>query len=232
MNPQPRSASPGRPARLLIVDDHELARAGLKFMFERQVGLEVVGEAANGHDAVAICARLRPDLVLMDVRMPEMDGLAATRAVREECPGTSVIIVTMHESPEYLAEALRAGAAGFVLKDASNREIVAAVRAVLRGESLLNPALMTRLLRRLVADANVRPRVGSLTVRELEVLELLVQGHTNKEIARRLVIGPGTVKSHVERIISKLGAADRTQAAVQAVRQGLVPAQEWRPTLS
>lgn len=232
MRLQPRPASPTRPARLVIVDDHELARAGLKYVFERQAGLEIVGEAATGEQAMAVCARLQPDLMLMDVRMPELDGLAATRAVRAAHPGTSVLIVTMHESPEYLAEALKAGAAGFVLKDASNREIVAAVRAVLRGESFVNPALMTRLLRRVAADADERPRGESLTVREREVLELLTQGYTNKAIARQLTIGPGTVKSHVERIIAKLGVGDRTQAAVQAVRQGLVSVQAGRPTPS
>jgi DNA-binding NarL/FixJ family response regulator len=119
----------------------------------------------------------------------------------------------MHENPEYLAEALRAGAAGYVLKDASNRRIVAAVRAVLRGESLLNPAVMTWLLQRIAVEADSRPRGASLAAREREVLELLLQGHTNKGIAHRLVIGPGTVKSHVERIIAKRGVADRTQAA-------------------
>ncbi|HWP28014.1 MAG TPA: response regulator transcription factor, partial [Chloroflexota bacterium] len=139
-------------ARLVIADDHELARAGLRSMLAGERGLEVVGEATTGREALALCRRLQPDLVLMDVRMPEMDGLAATRAIKAECPRVSVIIVTMHENPDYLFEALKAGAAGYVLKDATQREVVSAVRQVLRGESLLNAEVATRLLRRLAEE--------------------------------------------------------------------------------
>src|SRR3954470_363199 len=172
-------------ARLVIVDDHDLARAGLRSMLAGERGLEVIGEATNGREALALARRLRPNLMLMDVRMPEMDGLAATRAIKSECPGVSVIIVTMHENPDYLFEALKAGAAGYVLKDATQREVVGAVRQVLRGESLLNAEVATRLLRRL-AEETARPQetpAATLTPREIEVLRLLAQGLTNREIA-------------------------------------------------
>ncbi len=134
-------------ARLVIADDHELARSGLRSMLTGERGLELVGEATNGREALDLCRRLKPDLALLDVRMPEMDGLAATRAIKQVCPSTSVIIVTMHETPEYLFDALKAGAAGYLLKDATRRELILAVRQVLRGESIMDGALAVRMLR-------------------------------------------------------------------------------------
>jgi DNA-binding NarL/FixJ family response regulator len=192
-------------------------------MLASERGLAIVGEATTGREALALCRRLQPDLVLMDVRMPELDGLAATRAIKDECPQVSVVIVTMHENPDYLFEALRAGAAGYVLKDATQREVVGAVRQVLRGESLLSAEVATRLLRRLAQETAPThgPAIVPLTPRELDVLRLLVQGMTNREIAAKLVVSVGTVKVHVERILSKLGVSDRTQAAVRAVTLGL-----------
>src|SRR5947209_4837214 len=158
------------PARILIADDHELARAGLRSMLEGERGIEIVGEAENGRRAVSLCLSLQPDLVLMDVRMPEMDGLAATQAIKRERPATSVIIVTMHENPDYLFEALKAGATGYILKDATQRELVAAVRQVLRGESLLNADIAVQLLRRLANDVRGKPAQPAvpLTPREVE----------------------------------------------------------------
>jgi DNA-binding NarL/FixJ family response regulator len=222
-DPPTSRGSGAAPARLIIADDHDLARAGLRSMLAGERGLDIIGEAINGREAVSLCRRLQPDLVLMDVRMPEMDGLAATRAIKSECPGVSVIIVTMHENPDYLFEALKAGAAGYVLKDATQREVIGAVRQVLRGESLLNAEVATRLLRRL-AEETARPQerpAAMLTPREIEVLRLLAHGLTNREIAARLVVSVGTVKVHVERILAKLGVSDRTQAAVRAVKLGL-----------
>jgi|SRR5579871_1994273 len=210
--------------RVIIADDHELARAGLRSMLQRERNLHIVGEATNGREAVELAARLRPQLVLMDMRMPEVDGLAATRAIKEACPGTSVIIVTMHANPDYLFEAIKAGAAGYVLKDATQQELINAIRRVVRGEALLNPDLATQLLQRLAQE--VAPPVAAslqrLTPREREVLPLLVRGKTNKEIAGELVLSVGTIKVHVEHIIGKLGVSDRTQAAVRALELGLV----------
>src|SRR4051812_23373038 len=187
-------------ARLVIVDDHDLARAGLRSMLAGERGLEVIGEATNGREALALARRLQPNLMLMDVRMPEMDGLTATRAIKAECPGVSVIIVTMHENLDYLFEALKAGAAGYLLKDATQREVVGAVRQVLRGDSLLNGEMAARLLHRLSDDLTRPDEMPTvpLTPREMDVLRLLSQGLTNREIAGQLFVSVGTVKAHVE----------------------------------
>lgn len=213
-------------ARILIVDDHELAREGLRSVLSGEAGLEVVGEATNGREALALCRGLRPDLVLMDIRMPEMDGLAATRMIKAELPQISVVILTMQENPDYMLDAVKAGAAGFVLKGSPKREILGAVRRVLRGESLLDASLVTQLLRRLGAetDGEALPPAQTLTPREREVLHLLADGLTNPEIARELTVSVSTVKAHVEHIIAKLGVSDRTQAAVRAVQLKLVGA--------
>ena len=170
-----------RPVRVIIADDHELARAGLRSILTGERWLEIVGEATNGHEALELCRRLQPDLALLDVRMPELDGLAAQRAIRQACPETRVLIVTMHESTEYLLAALKAGAAGYLLKDATRQELITAVRQVLHGESILNGELAVRALQRLVGETasptGVRPE--RLTRREQEVLRLLAQGdHT------------------------------------------------------
>ena len=219
--------------RLLIADDHALIRDGLRGMLESEPDFEVVGEATNGREALTLCRRLRPDLVLMDVRMPEMDGLAATRALKREYPEIGVLIVTMHENPDYLFEAIKGGAAGYLLKDASRDELVTAVRKALDGELPMDPNLAVRLLRRLADETRERaqetvpplpePELPKpLTSRELEILELLVQGQTNRGIAQSLVLSTSTVKVHVKRLIAKLGVSDRTQAAVRALKLGIV----------
>ena len=210
--------------RIVIVDDHDLARAGLRAMISAERDLEVVGEAASGWQAVAVCRQLRPDLVLMDIRMPDLDGLAATRIIKQDCPTTAVILITMHENGGYLLDAIRAGAAGYVLKDASRRELLKNVRDVLNGESVLDPALAGELLRRLAIEP--RPDPGGtekpLSRREREVLQLVARGKTNHQIARQLTVSRTTVKKHLEHIIAKLGASDRTQAAVRAAELGLL----------
>jgi DNA-binding NarL/FixJ family response regulator len=214
------------PARLLIADDHELARLGLAGALSGERGLQVVGQARDGQEAVELCQQLKPDLVLMDIRMPRMDGLAATGEIVRRCPQTSVIMVTMQEDPEYLIEALKVGASGYLLKDSGKPEIVGAIRQVLSGESLLNAGLVADLLQRLDHDARPRPGPPShaLSERELEVLRLLVAGKTNREIARDLILSVSTVKTHVEHVIAKLDVADRTQAAVKATRLGIIRA--------
>ena len=218
--------------RLAIVDDHELTRESLQNMLSDEPDIDIVGQAANGRQALLLCSRLRPDLILMDVRMPEMDGLSATKEVKQRYPEISVMMLTMHENPDYLLEALKAGAAGYVLKDAPQEDIIEAVRRVRNGESPLDPELAARLLRRLASEGKMsRGTLGTqgdarevepLTPRELEVLELMRLGRTNRQIAEELVISLGTSKNHVEHIIAKLGVSDRTQAVVKALELGIL----------
>jgi DNA-binding NarL/FixJ family response regulator len=210
-------------ARLIIADDHELARSGMRSMLEGEPELNLVGEATNGREALALCKELTPDLALLDVRMPEMDGLLATRAIVKECPGTRVLIVTSHENPDYLFAALKAGAVGYLLKDVTRPELLSTIRRVLHGQSILSGDLAARVLQRL-ADHKIYQSEPPerLTRRECEVLTLIAEGQTNREIATKLSISIGTVKIHVEHIIAKLGVTDRTQAAVRAVEYGLL----------
>jgi DNA-binding NarL/FixJ family response regulator len=230
------------PARIVIADDHDLVRQGLRGTLAREEGLEVVGEAHDGREAVEVCSRLRPDLVLMDVRMPEMDGLAATREIKQSHPQTIVLVVTMHENPDYLLEAVKAGAAGYVLKGSSNSEITSSIRRALEGDFPLNQALAMHVIHNLAgggaqggaqgAPPSPRPRAHKerpegalpkpLARRELEVLRLLARGKTNQQIAQILGLSALTVKTHVQRIIGKLGVSDRTQAAVRAAELGLL----------
>lgn len=217
------------PARLIVVDDHDLVRSGLKGLLSDQEDFEVVGEAANGREAVELCRLMRPDLVVMDVRMPEMDGLSATREIGRRFEEVSVLLLTTYENEDYLLEAIRAGAAGYVLKDAPESQLINAIRKVLDGEPTLNRRLATELLRRLateVREMSPTPKQADLpeplTSRELEVLRLLALGYTNRQIAKDLVISLGTVKNHVEHIRAKLGVSDRTQAVVRALEYGII----------
>ncbi len=223
----------GRPARLVIADDHDLVREGLRTVLEGETDFEVVGEAKNGEEAVEVCRRLRPDLVLMDVRMPKADGLEATRRIKAEMSSVSVVMVTMHENPDYLLEAVRAGAAGYILKDAAGERVLEAVRKTLGGESPLDEGLAMRLLVRMANDGQStglpaaakkrqEPMPGGITPREVEVLQLLMRGRTNPQIAQSLDISRGTTKIHVQNIIAKLGVSDRTQAAVRAIELGIL----------
>ena len=228
--------SVSEPARLIVVDDHDFVRDGIKLMLSAEQDIRVVGEAANGREALELCRRIRPDLVLMDVRMPRLDGLAAAQEIKQQFPEISVLVITMHENEDYLLKAIRAGAAGYVLKDASQRELVTAIRKVLEGETPLNRSLATRLLQRLAKEPHEKPTgtkalpkppihaqpLQPLTPRELEVLKWLALGKTNRGIAEDFVISEGTVKTHVERIMAKLGVSDRTQAVVRALELGII----------
>lgn len=213
-----------RTARVMIADDHEVARLGLRGMLAGETYLEIVGEAANGLEAVDLCRRVRPDLAILDVRMPSLDGIAATESIRQASPATRVLIVSLHDAPELVIAAAQAGAAGYVLKDASRRDLVAVVRQVLRGETTLTGDLIARMRRKVGQQISEPPPAEQLTPRELEVLRLLATGQTNREIGARLGISPGTVKSHVERLIAKLAVSSRTEAAVYALRLGLIEA--------
>ncbi|MGW7548708.1 response regulator transcription factor [Streptomyces sp. NPDC054770] len=212
------------PVTVLLVDDEPLVRAGLRAVLAAQPDIEVVGEAADGAAVIPLVRRLRPDVVAMDVRMPLLDGIEATRAVlRTVAEPPKILVVTTFEDDEYVYEALRAGADGFLLKRARPAEIVHAVRLVAEGESLLFPASVRRLAAR-YAENGGRDGLewARLTEREAEVLRLMTRGLTNAEIAGRLVVGTETVKSHVGAVLAKLGARDRTQAVITAYESGFV----------
>ena len=219
----------GRPARtrVLIADDQALLRTGFRMIVGSERDLEVVGEAANGLQAVELGRSLRPDVVLMDVRMPHLDGIEATRRLLEGGGGpTKVLILTTFDLDEYVFDALRAGASGFLLKDAPADQLIAAIRVVAAGEALLAPSVTRRLIeefaRHTVRPADPAPALGELTPREIEVLTLLARGRSNAEIAESLFLGNTTVKTHVGRILMKLDLRDRVQAVVLAYESGLV----------
>jgi DNA-binding NarL/FixJ family response regulator len=210
--------------RVLLVDDDELIRAGLRAVIDASGDLTVVGEVTDGVDVVEAVARLRPDVVVMDVRMPRVDGIQATRTLLTRFPEPPrVLVVTTFENDEYVYEALRAGAGGFLLKRARPERIVEAVRLVARGDSLLFPAAVRRLAAAYGGPRTERLPGARLTDREGEILVLMAEGLNNAEIAGRLVLGVETVKTHVGSVLGKLGVRDRTQAVVLAYRSGFIP---------
>jgi DNA-binding NarL/FixJ family response regulator len=238
-------------SRIVVADDHPLFRFAIRHTLEIHPDLEVVAEAANGQEAVELCRRLEPDLVLMDLRMPVVDGVAATRAIMRELPKTLVLILTAIDESRDLSDSLEAGAAGYILKDAPAAQITHAVRRVLSGGSALNDELAMRLVMNLMdresheeqenhkggpADSSTSERdleerggshpAPSLTAREVEILRLVVQGQTNQQIARTLSISVSTVKRHVRHISEKLGVSERVQAAVRAVELGVLGERE------
>jgi two-component system, NarL family, response regulator LiaR len=210
------------PIRVLVVDDHAVVREGLRAVLELQDGIVVVAEAADGREAVETAVRLRPDVVLMDLVMPRLDGVTAMRELRESLPEARVIVLTSFLDDDKLLPALRSGAAGYLLKNAKPEELVRAVRAAYAGEALLDPVVGARLVATLAADGGEEP-LDRLTPREREVLVLIGRGFPNKRIALELGLAEKTVKTHVGHVLAKLGVTDRTQAAVLAVRAGLVP---------
>jgi DNA-binding NarL/FixJ family response regulator len=215
--------------RVAIADDQQLVRAGFAALVDSEPDLEVVGEAASGAEAVALVVRTKPDVVLMDIRMPDGDGLWATEQIvsRPELAGTHIVIVTTFELDEYVAHAIKAGASGFLVKDTEPVELIRAVRVVAAGDALLSPSVTRRLLERVSGTLSQAPDTGALNVlteREREVLALVGRGLTNDEIGRSLFLSPLTAKTHVSRIMSKLAARDRVHLVVVAYETGLVRA--------
>jgi DNA-binding NarL/FixJ family response regulator len=212
------------PVRVLIVDDDALMRAGLRGVLGGDPAIEVAGEAGDGRDALYRTRLLCPDVVLMDVRMPDLDGIAATRELLAAFPGVKVVIVTTFEQDDYIFGALRAGASGFLLKRARPEELLAAIHTVAAGDALLSPSVTSRVIARMASQPVVEAgdtRLGELTPREREVLALVARGLSNGEIASALLIEESTVKTHTKRILAKLGARDRVQAVIFAYEHGL-----------
>ena len=212
--------------KILLADDQALFREGLRILLSTQPDFEVVGEATNGQEALRLAAKLRPHIVLMDMRMPVLDGVETTRRLRQTQPDCRVIVLTTFDEDELVFEGLRAGAVGYLLKAVSSPRLLEAIRAVARGESILGPSVTAKVVTEFARLANQAPRpqtlVNPLSEREIEVLRLVAQGATNRQIAATLFIAEGTVRNHLTNILGKLGVSDRTQAAVKAKELGLV----------
>jgi DNA-binding NarL/FixJ family response regulator len=215
--------------RLLIADDQEIVRQGLSVILKHEPEIQVIGAAANGQDAIDLTARLKPDVVLMDLQMPVLNGIQATRAITTQSPQTRVVVLTTYASDDWVFDAIRAGASGYLLKDSDSAEIARAVRGVVAGETWIDPAIAGRVLaefNRLAASHSAAtapdlPPVAPLTEREIAVLQHLANGKTNREIAETLFLSEGTVKNYVSTILGKLQANDRTHAAILALKRGL-----------
>lgn len=210
--------------RVLVVDDQDIVRVGLARIVDGEVDLTVVGQAGDGQEAVCLARELRPDVVLMDIRMPVLDGLSATRLLLEQDPAPRVVILTTFDLDEYVYEALRAGASGFVLKDAPADDVVRAVRVAVQGDALVSPPITRRLIAEVAGRRGPvdRARLDPLTGRERDVLVAMARGLRNEEIGRDLFISEGTVRTHVNHLLAKLGVRDRVQAVVVAYETGLV----------
>jgi DNA-binding NarL/FixJ family response regulator len=211
--------------RVLLVDDQELVRSGFRLILDLAEGIEVVGEAADGREAVRLAWELHPDVVLMDVRMPELDGIEATQRLQHAGVDARILVLTTFDLDDYVYGALKAGASGFLLKDAPREQLVTAIRTVARGEALLAPAVTQRLIERFVTrtpTADASSALSELSPRELEVLRLMSRGLNNAEIADHLILGQATVKTHVASILRKLAVRDRVQAVVFAYEHGIV----------
>lgn len=217
--------------RLFLVDDDDLVRMGLRMILESDEELEVVGEAPNGAEAVALVGRLKPDVVLMDIQMPEMDGIEATRLIADRSPaneGPRILMLTTFEQDDYVFQALRAGASGFLLKRTPADELISGIKVISTGDSLLSPSVTKRLINEFAqtpsssVDTDTASKLEQLTERETEVLHLVARGLSNQELAAALIVTEGTVKTHVQRVLAKLGVRDRTQAVIFAYNAGLV----------
>ena len=208
--------------RILITDDHPVVREGLSAMLSRQKDIIVVGEAKNGYEAVEMAAERLPDIILMDLRMPEMDGVEAIRRIKAVNPEIQFIILTTYDDDEYIFQGIEAGAKAYLLKDTPREELFKAIRAVKRGESLIDPSITSRVLNRLTELSKHVQTPEILSDRELEVLTLIAKGTSNKEIAGTLTISQSTVKTHIQSIFQKLDVNDRTEAVTEALRQGII----------
>ena len=207
--------------RVLIVDDHAIVRKGIRALLSEADGFEVVGEAEDGQAAVVAASETQPDVILMDLLMPGMDGIEATRRITDQQPGARILVLTSFAADNKMFPAIKAGALGYLLKDSSPEELVRAIRQVHRGEPSLHPTIARKLLREIARSAEPQPAPEALTAREMTVLRLIAQGLSNQEIADRIAVSEATVRAHVSRILSKLHLASRTQAALYAVREGL-----------
>ena len=215
--------------RVLIVDDHTILRKGIRALLTETPGFEVVGEAGNGQDAVSLAQQLRPDVILMDLLMPGMDGIEATRQITNSDRDARILVLTSFAADNNVFPAVKAGALGYLLKDSTPEELVRAIRQVHRGEPSLDPAIARKLLQEIARPVEQRPAPEALTAREMQVLGLIARGLSNQDIAGRIMASEPTVRTHVSRILAKLHLASRTQAALYAVREGLADASEARP---
>ncbi len=207
--------------RVMLADDHVVVRAGLRAMLAGDDGIEIVGEAANGAEAVVLARRIEPDVILMDLRMPELDGVSAIAQIREQKPEVHVLVLTTYETDADIVRAVGAGATGYLLKDATRDEVLRAIRSTAAGEAALASRVASRLMHRMRA-----PEEEALTAREIEVLMLVARGLTNKEIANALYVSEATVKTHLLHVFAKLGVDDRTEAVTVAARRGIVPIED------
>ena len=217
------------PISVFLVDDHQVVRQGLRDFLELQDDIDVVGEASSGIEAVQHVKQLLPDVVIMDLVMPEIDGVETTRRVKAISPSTQVIVLTSFADDDKVFPAIKAGAISYLLKDVSPLELARAVRAAKRGEAVLHPEVAAKLMQEFSAPRADEQQAEALTEREMDVLRLIARGHSNREIAEALIISEKTVKTHVSNILSKLHLADRTQAAIYALRQRLVPMDDPLP---
>ena len=211
------------PIRILITDDHAVVREGLRTFISTEAGMEVVGEAADGVQAVAMACDLKPDVILMDMAMPRMGGLEAIHKIKEQCPAAQILVLTSFSDDETVFPAIKAGALGYLLKNTSPERLLSAIREVHQGRPSLSSDIANKLMLEIQRKSNLPPTLDPLTDREMDVLKLVAQGMSNQEIADELVISEGTVRTHVSNILSKLHLANRTQAALYALREGYSP---------
>jgi NarL family two-component system response regulator LiaR len=215
--------------RLLITDDHSIVRKGIKALLATEKDMEVIGEAENGAEAVAQAAALKPDVILMDLVMPEMDGIEATRRITAEQPGTRILVLTSFAADDKVFPAVKAGALGYLLKDSTPDQLLESIRQVYRGEPSLEPSIARKVLQELSRPGQGKQTTEPLTERELDVLRLIAQGMSNREIAAKIFVAEWTVRSHVSNILGKLHLASRTQAALYALRSGLASLEDLSP---